>query len=188
MEKTKFRAGTLLSPVPPALVTCGDENENNILTVAWTGILNSDPPKTYVSVRPTRHSHHILREKREFVINLTPAALVRAADLCGTLTGAKVDKFQKCRLTRQFVEEVSAPLIAECPVSLCCRVSDVVSLGSHDMFLADIAAVYVNSDLLDAKGKLHVERAGLCAYAHGDYFALGKKIGSFGFSVRKKPR
>lgn len=188
MQKVKFRGGTLLGPLPPVMVSCGDAEKSNILTVAWTGILNTIPPKTYISVRPSRFSYGILKEKGEFVLNLTPAALVRAADFCGTYTGAKVDKFAKCRLTRQFVEEVAAPLIEECPVSLCCRVTDTAPLGSHEMFVADIVAVYADEELLDGKGKLHLEKANLCAYAHGEYFALGKKIGTFGFSAAKKPK
>lgn len=188
MQKVKFRGGTLLGPLPPVMVSCGDAEKSNILTVAWTGILNTIPPKTYISVRPSRFSYGILKEKGEFVLNLTPAILVRAADFCGTYTGAKVDKFAKCRLTRQFVEEVAAPLIEECPVSLCCRVTDTAPLGSHEMFVADIVAVYADEELLDGKGKLHLEKANLCAYAHGEYFALGKKIGTFGFSAAKKPK
>lgn len=188
MQKVKFRGGTLLGPLPPVMVSCGDAEKSNILTVAWTGILNTIPPKTYISVRPSRFSYGILKEKGEFVLNLTPATLVRAADFCGTYTGAKVDKFAKCRLTRQFVEEVAAPLIEECQVSLCCRVTDTAPLGSHEMFVADIVAVYADEELLDGKGKLHLEKANLCAYAHGEYFALGKKIGTFGFSAAKKPK
>ena len=188
MQKVKFRGGTLLGPLPPVMVSCGDAEKSNILTVAWTGILNTIPPKTYISVRPSRFSYGILKEKGEFVLNLTPATLVRAADFCGTYTGAKVDKFAKCRLTRQFVEEVAAPLIEECAVSLCCRVTDTAPLGSHEMFVADIVAVYADEELLDGKGKLHLEKANLCAYAHGEYFALGKKIGTFGFSAAKKPK
>ncbi len=186
MQKVRFRGGTLLGPLPPVMVSCGDGTASNILTVAWTGILNTIPPKTYISVRPSRYSYGILKEKGEFVLNLTPAALVRTADYCGTFTGAKVDKFAKCHLTRQFAKEVAAPMIAECPVSLCCRVTDTVPLGSHEMFIADIVAVYADESLLDAAGKLHLEKAGLCAYAHGEYFALGKKIGTFGFSAAKK--
>ena len=178
----------MLAPTPPAMVSCGTMDNANILTVAWTGITNTVPPKTYISVRPSRHSHALIKESGEFVINLTPATLAKTADYCGTFTGAKVDKFKKCNLTKYSVEEVAAPLIAECPVSLCCRVQEVISLGSHDMFLADIVAVYANSELMDEKGKLHMSRAGLCAYAHGEYFALGKKIGSFGFSAVKKKR
>lgn len=186
MEKVRFRGGALLAPTPPVMVSCGTAEEANILTVAWTGILNTVPPKTYISVRPSRHSYHIIKESGEFVINLTPSSLVRAADCCGTYTGAKVDKFKKCNLTKHTVDEVKAPLIAECPLSLCCRVTEIVPLGSHDMFLADIVSVYVNEELLDEKGKLHLARAGLCAYAHGEYFALGKRIGTFGFSAKKK--
>lgn len=188
MSKVKFRGGALLAPVPPVMVSCGNEERANILTVAWTGILNTIPPKTYISVRKKRFSHPVIRDSGEFVLNLTPASLVRAADYCGTFTGAKVDKFEKCHLTRTFVEEVAAPMIAECPLSLCCRVSDVVELGSHDMFMADIVAVYADEALLDERGALHVERANLCAYAHGEYFALGEQIGRFGFSATKKKK
>ncbi len=188
MSKVKFRGGTLLAPVPPVMVSCGDAARKNILTVAWTGITNTVPPKAYISVRPKRHSYSIIKETGEFVLNLTPASLARTADYCGVYTGAKVDKFQKCNLTPVEVEEVGAPMIGECPVSLCCRVTDVVPLGSHDMFLADILAVYVDEELLDSEGKLHLEKADLCAYAHGDYYALGKIVGHFGFSTAKKKK
>ena len=186
MNKIKFRGGAMLAPTPPVMVSCGSGEHANIITVAWTGITNTVPPKAYISVRPSRHSYTLIQESGEFVINLTPAALVRAADYCGTYTGAKVDKFKKCNLTKLQVEEVCAPLIGEAPISLCCRVTNVLPLGSHDMFLADIVAVYANEDLLDGKGKLHMAKAGLCAYAHGEYFALGKRIGTFGFSAKKK--
>ncbi len=185
MAKVKFRGGTLLGPLPTVMATCGDEQAANIITIAWAGILNTIPPKTYISVRPTRFSHPIIRDKEEFVLNLTPAGLAKTADYCGTYTGAKVDKFEKCHLTKTFVEEVSAPLITECPLSLCCKVSDVVSLGSHDMFIADVVAVYADEELLDENGKLHMERADLCAYLHGEYFSLGKRLGRFGFSAVK---
>ena len=188
MGKVKFRGGAMLAPTPPVMVSCGDAEQSNIITVAWTGITNTVPPKTYISVRPSRHSHAIIRERGEFVLNLTPASLVRTADYCGTYTGAKVDKFKKCHLTKLTVDEVAAPLIGECPLSLCCRVTDVIPLGSHDMFLADIVAVYADDTLLDENGKLHMAKAGLCAYAHGEYFALGKRIGTFGFSAKKKKK
>ncbi len=186
MGKVKFRGGALLAPTPPVMVSCGTEEAANIITVAWCGITNTVPPKAYISVRPSRHSYGIIKEQGEFVLNLTPSSLVRAADYCGTYTGKKVDKFKKCNLTKLTVDEVKAPLIAEVPLSLCCRVTNVLPQGSHDMFLADIVAVYADEELLDDKGKLHMERAGLCAYAHGEYFALGKRIGSFGFSAKKK--
>ena len=188
MSKVKLRGGSLLAPVPPVMVSCGDMEHKNVLTVAWTGITNTVPPKTYISVRPSRHSYGIIKERGEFVLNLTPTSLVRTADYCGIYTGAKVDKFQKCHLTPVPAEEVCAPMIAECPISICCRVTDVIPLGSHDMFLADILAVYVDDALMDQSGKLHLEKADLCAYAHGDYYALGKILGHFGFSAAKKKK
>ena len=188
MGKVKLKGGAMLAPTPPVMVTCGNGEKANIITVAWTGITNTVPPKTYISVRPSRHSHAMIKESGEFVLNLTPSTLVRAADYCGTYTGAKVDKFAKCKLTKQFVDEVKAPLIAEAPLSICCRVTDVMPLGSHDMFLADIVAVYADDTLFDEKGALRMAKAGLCAYAHGEYFALGKRIGTFGFSAKKKKK
>ena len=139
-------------------------------------------------MRKKRHSHALIRERGEFIINLTPASLVRTADYCGTYTGAKVDKFAACSLTKLPVDELSVPMIGECPMALCCRVTDVVEMGSHDMFLADIVAVYCDEELLDERGKLHIERANLCAYAHGDYYALGRRIGHFGFSAVKRKK
>ncbi len=188
MSKVKFRGGALLAPVPPVMVSCGTMEHANILTVGWTGILNTIPPKTYISIRKKRFSHPIIAQSGEFVINLTPASLVRTADYCGTYTGAKVDKFAACNLTKLACDEVAAPMIGECPLSLCCRVTDVVEMGSHDMFVADIVSVWADDTLLDERGKLHIERAELCAYAHGDYYALGKRIGHFGFSAVKRKK
>lgn len=186
MSKVAWKGGALLGPLPPVMVSCGDGERDNIITVAWTGITCTHPPKTYVSIRPTRHSYPIIRETGEFVINLAPASLVRAVDYCGIYTGAKVDKFAKCNLTREAAREVKCPLIAESPLSLECRVTDVIPLGSHDMFLADIVAVDVDEALLDEKGALQLSRAGLAAFAHGEYFELGRRIGKFGFSAAKK--
>ena len=188
MAKVKWRGGALLAPVPPVMVSCGDMDKSNIVTVAWTGILNTIPPKTYISLRPSRYSYEIIKEKGEFVINLTPAELIRTADSCGVYTGRKVDKFAKYSLTKTEAFEVAAPLIGECPLSLECRVTDIIPLGSHDMFIADIVAVDVDETLLDKEGKLCLDRAHLAAFAHGEYFELGKKIGSFGFSVKKKKK
>ena len=188
MAKIKWRGGALMAPLPPTMVTVGNMENSNIITIGWTGITNTIPPKTYISVRPSRHSYNMIKESGEFVINLTPASLVKAADYCGIYTGAKVDKFEKCNLTKEEATEVSAPVIAECPLALECRVTDVISLGSHDMFMADIVAVDVDESLVDKDGKLHLERAGLAAYAHGEYFELGKKIGKFGFSTAKKKK
>ena len=188
MAKIKWKGGALIAPLPPVMVSSGDMEKSNILTVAWTGIINTIPPKTYISVRPSRHSYNIIKESREFVINLTPASLVKTADYCGIYTGAKVDKFAKCNLTKVEASEVSCPLIGESPLSLECKVTDIIPLGTHDMFLADIVAVDVEDSLLDKDGKLHLDRAGLAAYAHGEYFELGRKIGYFGFSAAKKKK
>lgn len=187
MAKLQWKPGTLLAPAPPALVSCGTMEEHNVLTAAWTGIVNSEPPMTYVSIRPQRHSHGIIKEKGEFVINLPTEAIVKATDLCGVKSGRDVDKFQLAGLTAEPSNLVAAPSIAECPISLECKVREVYSLGSHDMFLADIVAVDVDPKYVDEKGALHMEKAGLLAYAHGAYFGLGKQLGTFGFSVRKKP-
>ncbi len=186
MAKIKWRGGALTSPVPPCMVSCGSMEESNIITVAWTGITNTVPPKTYISVRPSRHSYKLIKESGEFVVNLTTTELVKKADFCGVYTGAKVDKFSKCGLTKEEASEVACPLIAESPLSLECRVTDVIELGSHHMFLADIVAIDIDESLLDQKGKLCLEKAHLAAYAHGEYFELGKKIGYFGFSADKK--
>lgn len=188
MSKIKLKGGALLAPLPPVMVSCGSGESANILTVAWTGILNTVPPKTYIAVRPRRHSHKLIKESGEFVLNLTPAALVRAADYCGMYTGAKVNKWEKCGLTPVEVEEVVAPLIGECPLSLCCKVTEIRSEGTHDLFFADIVGVYAEEGLMDGSGKLHLERADLCAYAHGEYFALGKRLGVFGFSAAKNKK
>ena len=188
MSKQRWDGGTLLAPVPPVMVSCGDREKANILTVAWTGILNSTPPKTYISVRPQRYSYEILRQKREFMINLTSQQLLRASDYCGIFTGAKVDKFAKCKLTEEYTDAFACPMIAESPLSLACRVTDIIPLGSHDMFLADIESVFVREDLIDEAGKMHLEKAGLVAYSHGEYFALGKRLGKIGFSAAKKKK
>ncbi len=192
MAKLKWKGGALVAPVPPAMVSCmGGDGKPNILTIAWTGILSTHPPKTYISVRPARHSYPIIKESGEFVINLTTKALCRAADFCGMKTGKKVDKFKECKLTPEFDPEFSdfsCPAIAESPMSLYCRVTDIVPLGSHDMFIADIVSISVDESLLDENGKLCLDKANLCAFAHGEYFELGKKLGNFGFSVTKKKK
>ncbi len=185
MSRIKWKGGALIAPVPPVMVSCGTMKSSNIITVAWTGITNTVPPKTYVSIRPSRHSYNIIKESGEFVINLTSADMVRHADWCGVYTGAKVDKFERCSLHKEKAETVSCPLIAESPLCLECKVTDIIPLGSHDMFLADIVSVSVAESLIDERGALHLDRAHLAAFAHGEYFELGKKLGSFGFSVKK---
>ena len=188
MSKIKWKGGALLSPVPPAMISCSDGKKDNIITVAWTGIVNTVPPKTYISVRPSRFSYKMIKESGVFAINLTTKELVRSADWCGVYTGAKVDKFAKCKLTKEPASDIPCPLIAESPLSLECRVTDIIPLGSHHMFLADIVAVDVDPKLIDENGKLRLDKAGIVAYAHGDYFELGKRLGGFGFSVKKKKR
>ena len=191
MEKTVWKPGNLLYPVPAVMVTCGDyrgpedEARCNVLTIAWTGTVCSDPAMTYISVRPERHSYSILKETGEFVINLTSRALAQAADTCGVLSGRNINKFRHCGLSLQTASAVKAPLLADSPVNLECRVTQVLPLGSHHMFLAEIAAVDVAQELLDESGRLRLEQADLVAYSHGTYFALGKALGKFGFSVRK---
>ena len=187
MPKINWKPGTLLAPAPPALVTSGDGERSNVFTAAWTGIVSSEPPMTYVSIRRERFSHGIISETREFVINLPCEAITRATDLCGVRSGRDGDKFALAGLTREPSHLVAAPTIAECPVSLECRVREIIPLGSHDMFLADIVSVGVDPRFVDEKGALHMEKCGLLAYAHGAYFGLGKQLGTFGFSVRKKP-
>ena len=186
--KKVWKPGTLLAPVPPTMVTCACEGQENVFTVAWTGITNTVPPKTYISVRPSRHSYGIIKKSGVFAINLTTTSLVRAADFCGVHTGAKIDKFERCRLEKERATEIDCPILADSPLVLECRVTDVIPLGSHDMFLADIVAIDVDEALIGSDGKLRLEKAGIVAYAHGDYFELGKRLGSFGFSVAKKKK
>lgn len=188
MNKTSWKGGALLAPVPPVLVSCGDMTAPNVLTVAWTGTLNTKPSKTYISVRPERFSYNLIKNSGEFVINLPTATLVKSIDLCGVKSGRDIDKWAAAGLTPKPVPGFSAPMVDESPISIACRVCNIVPLGSHDMFIADVVSVEVSEDLIDSNGRLHIERAGLCAYAHGQYFALGKKIGDFGFSVKKKKK
>lgn len=186
MARQYWRGCAMIAPVPPALVTCKSGEKINVLTVAWTGILSTVPPKTYISVRPSRFSHAIIAESRRFVINLPPVPLAKQVDFCGMYTGAKTDKISRCGFTVIPSKSVDVPTISECPIALECQVTDTVHLGSHDMFIADIVAVSVDDSLLDRSGKLVIERANLLAYAHGDYFALGQKVGFFGFSALKR--
>lgn len=186
MGRIELKGGALTAPLPPALVTVGEGDEANILTVAWTGILSTVPPRTYISVRKRRHSHALLTRCGEFVIHLPPTSLVREVDFCGMYTGAKVKKLERCGFTQIPSVTVGAPTIAECPIALECRVREVAPMGSHDVFFADILRVTADERLFDETGKLHIERADLLAYAHGDYYSLGRRLGGFGFSARKK--
>lgn len=167
------------------MVTVGNYDNANILTIAWTGILASQPPKTYISVRPSRHSYKILKENPEFVINLPSVSLARETDYVGIYTGAKVDKWEKTGLTKAKSEKVDTPTIAECPIALECRVCEVIPMGSHDVFMADILSVSCREDIIDEAGKMHFDKADLLAYAHGEYYSLGEVVGRFGFSTDK---
>ncbi len=186
MNKITWKPSTLLAPIPPVMVTCGTMECSNIITIAWTGIVNTTPPMTYISVRKQRHSYDIIKESGEFVINLTTTDLVRAADCCGVKSGANIDKFKEMKLTKAPVSQLSCPCIEESPLNVECRVKDIIELGSHDMFLAEIVAVNVSEEYINSSGKLTLDKANLVAFAHGEYFELGKKIGTFGFSVQKK--
>ena len=185
MSKIEWQPGALLAPVPAVMVSCGTMEKSNIITIGWCGILNTSPAKTYISVRPSRYSYDIIKESSEFVINLVPDALAKKADFCGIYTGKKVDKFQKCGFTKEKAPHLNAPMIGECPISIECRVESIVPLGTHHMFIADIVGVNVDESLLMGD-KLCINRAHLCAYAHGEYYKLGSRIGKFGFSVKKK--
>ena len=188
MARIDFKSGTLLGPIPAVMVTVSDGEEDNVLTVAWCGILSTDPARAYISVRPSRHSYEMLKKSGEFVINLTTEQLAKKTDYVGIFTGSKVDKFEKCNLTRVPSKAVSAPTIAESPLALECKVFEVIPSGTHDIFLADIVSISCDESILDKNGKIRMDKAGLMAYAHGEYFALGKKLGNFGFSAAKKKR
>lgn len=188
MAKIQWKGGALLSPLPAVLVSCGNRETENVFTVAWTGIVCTKPPMLSISVRKERFSYDLIDKTGEFCVNLTPDSLVRAVDYCGVKSGRDVDKFKEMNLTKTESFEVSCPSIAECPITLECRVNRKIELGSHDMFIADIVAVGADESLIDEKGRLMLEKAHLLSYSHGDYFSLGKKIGDFGFSVRKKKR
>ena len=185
-NKKSFKPGTLLSPIAAVMVSCGDESIKNIITIAWTGIINSEPPMTYISVRKSRYSHDIIEKTGEFVINLVSEELAFANDYCGVKSGRDVDKFKEMNLTAIPSEKVACPSIAEAPVNLECKVVEVHEYPSHDMFVAEIVNVRVNEDLVDEKGKMDFAAAKLVAYVHGEYYGIKKNpIGKFGYSVMK---
>lgn len=186
MAKISWKPGTMLAPIPPALISCGTMDNPNVMTAAWTGVICTEPTLVYVSIRPSRFSHQLIRQNSEFVINVPTVKLARAVDMCGVKSGRNADKFALTGLTPQKCVKISAPQVAEAPISLECVVKNVTSYGSHDMFLAEVVAVNVDENLLDKQNALMLDKAGLLAYAHGFYYALGKKIGKFGWSVEKK--
>ncbi len=188
MGKITWKPGTFVYPIPAVMVSCGTMEKSNIITVAWTGIINTNPAMVYISVRPTRYSYNLIKDQGEFVINLTTKNLVKATDWCGVKTGAKVDKFKEMKLHKEKANFVKCPMIKESPVSVECKVKEIKELGSHTMFIAEVVAINVDEKYIDNKGAFDIKKCDLMAYANGNYLAMGKKLGKFGFSVKKKKK
>ena len=188
MGKVLWKAGTFEYPIPAVMVSLGTMEKSNIITVAWTGILCTNPAKVYISVRKERYSYNIIKETGEFVINLTTKDLAYATDWCGVRSGSKYDKFKEMKLTKQKANFVKCPMIKESPVSIECRVSEIKELGSHHMFIADVLGINADEKYIDEKGAFDISKCNLIAYANGGYYPLAKKIGKFGFSVEKKKK
>ena len=188
MGKQVWKAGNMVYPLPAVMVSTADKSgKSNILTIAWTGTICTNPAMVYISVRPERYSYHMLKESGEFVINLTTEQLAKATDYCGVRSGKNVDKWKEANLTPAKAEKLQyAPVIEECPVNIECKVTEVKELGSHHMFLAEVLAVQIDEQYLNEKNKFELNKTGLMAYSHGEYLSLGKKIGTFGYSVKKK--
>ena len=189
MSKEFWKPGNMLYPVPAVMVSCKSGNEKaNIITVAWAGTVCSDPAMVSISVRPDRYSHHIILESREFVINLVTEKLTRACDWCGVRSGRDYDKFKEMNLHEYYSDLMETPAIEESPVNIWCRVTKIEELGSHDMFIAKVVGVSVDDAYMDDKGRFALEKTGLITYSHGEYYGLGKKLGKFGYSVKKRDR
>jgi len=187
LSKISWKPGTMVYPVPVVLVTCGEVIDNyNMITVAWTGTICSEPAMTYISIRPERFSYDIIKNTGEFVINLTTEAMTKAVDLCGVKSGRDINKFAESKLTPEKANIVKCPLIKESPVNIECKVEKIINLGSHDMFLAKVVAVDVDEAYIDEKGKFHLDQAKPLCYSHGQYYGLNKPLGQFGFSVARK--
>lgn len=186
MSKEIWKPGNMLYPLPAVMVSCGRKGgKANIITVAWTGTVCTNPAMLYISVRPERYSYSIIKETKEFVVNLTTETLIKATDFCGVRSGRDVDKFKEMNLTPLQSVEIEAPGIKESPVNIECKVKDILELGSHHMFLAEVAAVHIDNSYLDEKGRFDLNAADLITYSHGEYYSFGKKLGTFGYSVRK---
>ena len=187
MNKVNWKPGNMLYPLPAVLVTCRDkQGQDNVLTVAWTGTVCSDPAMLYISVRPERYSYPMIRETGEFVVNLTTEELLKATDYCGVRSGRDEDKFRAAGLTKGEAQQVNAPIIMESPVNIECKVKEIVPLGSHDMFIAEVVNVQVSDEYMNEKGTFDLSAAKPLAYSHGRYYEMGAELGSFGYSVRKK--
>ena len=185
MSKVIWKPGCFVYPIPAVMVSCGTVENSNIITVAWTGILNTNPAMVYISVRPTRYSYKLIKEQGEFVINLTNEKLVYATDWCGVKTGEKFDKFKEMNLHKEKAKFVKCPLITESPVSIECKVKEIKELGSHHMFIAEVLSIDADDKYINEKGAFDISKCNLVAYANGNYYSLGKKLGKFGFSVQK---
>ena len=189
MEKEFWKPGNMLYPIPAVMVSCGRVDEKpNIITIAWAGTVCSSPPMVSISVRKERYSYNLIKDSKEFVINLVTKDLVKKADYCGVISGRTVDKFKEMKLTPVRGRIVGAPLIGESPVGLECMVKEIIPLGTHDMFLAEVVSVAVDKKLMDEDGRFHLNKAGLIVYSHGEYYGLGELLGKFGYSVKKKKR
>ena len=189
MSKQYWKAGNMVYPVPAVMVSCQREGEKpNIITVAWCGTICTSPAMLYISVRPERYSYNIIKDTEEFVVNLVTDRLVKATDYCGVKSGRDVDKFAETGLTPLKSQHINAPGIDESPVNIECRVKKIEELGSHHMFIAEVVGVTVDEQYMDENGKFELSKAGLVAYSHGEYYELGKKKGTFGYSVRKKKK
>ncbi len=188
MSKVVWKPGNFVYPIPAVLVTCGDEKKSNVMTVAWTGTLNSSPAIAYISVRKERYSYNIIEENKEFVINLTNEKLAYATDWCGVRSGAKYDKFKEMHLTKEKANFVKAPLIKESPVSIECKVIDEIDYGSHTTFVGEVLSIDADDKYIDKNGSFDISKCDLIAYANGGYYVLGRKIGKFGYSVEKKKK
>lgn len=187
MAKQIWKPSTMLNPVPVVMVSCSDTaGKPNIITLAWAGTINSDPPMVSISVRKQRYSYELIKQKGQFVINLPTRNLTFATDFCGVKSGKNIDKFEEMKLTPERASKVDVPLIKECPVNLECVVRQIIELGSHDLFLAEVAATNVDEKLLDENGKLNLHKADLICYSHGEYFPLGASLGFFGYSVTRR--
>ena len=186
MAKVEWKSGTFIYPIPAVMVTSGDMEKSNIMTAAWTGIINTNPAMCYISVRPERYSYELIKENMEFVINLTNEKLAFATDWCGVRSGRQVDKFKEMHLTKEKANHVKCPIIKESPVAIECKVKEIRELGSHHMFIAEVLSIDADDKYIDEKGAFDISKCDLIAYANGGYYTLDKKIGKFGYSVEKK--
>jgi flavin reductase (DIM6/NTAB) family NADH-FMN oxidoreductase RutF len=187
-DKQSWKPGNVLAPVPAVLVSCGGKKKwkQNLITIAWAGSICSDPPMLSISIRPERHSYEIIKDTREFVVNVTTEKQAKVVDWCGMVSGRDVNKFERTELTPMEALKVNCPIVLECPINIECRVQKIIKLGTHNMFLAEVIAVQVSSELIDNKGKFRLDKSNLLAFGLGEYFKMGPRVGKFGFSVKKK--